>query len=268
MSLILDWDIFQEEFFYWYTIILYEHFVCWKVLLVGPFFSCKILIKWQASTYSTYHRCMYSCPSIIPDTDNTKLVKIIESILAPTKQVLPPIVRANLAHERVAKMARRHACRRNTTISSDLPVILTTAKTYPTQPICEDPKHQEISHSTSLMQQWLQFFFWWELAGRSARDYTNESLQRHAISCLLFSSAVSRARLKWCAVPMILPRSLFLALVSYADRTATPVGLQRDTHISDSSEILDRRARKWRRGRQYEAPGIFLDLIRFCCGSL
>ena len=90
--------------------------------------------------------------------------------------------------------------------------------------------------------QWLQFL--WELAGRSARDYTNESLQRHAISCLLFSSAVSRARLKWCAVPMILPRSLFLALVSYADRTATPVGLQRDTHISDSSEILDRRARK------------------------
>jgi len=105
VSLILDWDIFQEEIFYWYTIILYEHFVCWKVLLVGPFFSCKILIKWQASTYSTYHRCMYSCPSIMSDTDNTKLVRIIESILAPTKQVLPLIVRANLAHELVTKIA-------------------------------------------------------------------------------------------------------------------------------------------------------------------
>jgi len=81
---------------------------------VGPFSPakslfffrvCKILIKCQASTYSTYHRCMYSCPSIMSDTDNTKLVRIIESILAPTKQVLPLIVRANLAHELVTKIA-------------------------------------------------------------------------------------------------------------------------------------------------------------------
>jgi len=214
---------------------------------------------------------MYSCPSIIPDTDNTKLVKIIESILAPTKQVLPPIVRANLAHERVTKMAHRMSTQHNH---------LERSPCHPNH--CKDlsdaadlrgsktPRDLAfyISHATASQKlQWLHFFLW-ELAGRSARDYTNESLQRHAISCLLFSSAVSRARLKWCAVPMILPRSLFLALVSYADRTATPVGLQRDTHISDSSEILDRRARKWRRGRQYEAPGIFLDLIRFCCGSL
>jgi hypothetical protein len=49
---------------------------------------------------------------------------------------------------------------------------------------------------------------------------------------------------KWCARPLILSRYPFPALVSYADRTATPVGLKRDTHISDSSEILDRRARK------------------------
>jgi len=157
-SLILDWDIFQDEILDWYTIILYKHFCVLKGASSGTIFSCKILIKCQASTYSTYHRCMYSCPSIMSDTDNTKLVRIIESILAPTKQVLPPIVRANLAHERVAKMARRHACRRNTTISSDLPVILTTAKTYPTQPICEDPKHQEISHSTSPMQQYLRSY--------------------------------------------------------------------------------------------------------------
>ena len=113
-NLILDWDIFQDEILDWYTIILYKHFCVLKGASSGTIFSCKILIfffrvckiliKCQASTYSTYHRCMYSCPSIMSDTDNTKLVRIIESILAPTKQVLPLIVRANLAHELVTKI--------------------------------------------------------------------------------------------------------------------------------------------------------------------
>jgi hypothetical protein len=72
---------------------------------------------------------------------------------------------------------------------------------------------------------------------------------------------------------MILSRSHFPALASYADdRTATPVGLWRDMHISDSSEMLqtgeqenvDRRGG----GNMKRAAGIFLDLIRFCSSSL
>lgn len=116
---------------------------------------------------------------------------------------------------------------------------------------CEEISASSAPQATAPLKRYRDFwFFSKEPAGRSARHYTfipTKGYRDMPSVVYLFSSAVSRARPqapKSCARPLILSRYPFPALVSYADRTATPVGLKRDTHISDSSEILDRRARK------------------------
>ena len=53
-SLILDWDIFQDEILDWYTIILYKHFCVLKGASSGTSFSCKILIFFISGMQNPY----------------------------------------------------------------------------------------------------------------------------------------------------------------------------------------------------------------------